>query len=86
MMIAEVGSSEQGGDKAAWIREALGTALPNYPQVRALLWFDKYDDNMDWPIETSTSATSAFAEEVGQQAFASADYGQLAGGPIQPPS
>jgi hypothetical protein len=86
MMIAEVGSSEQGGDKAAWIREALGTALPNYPQVRALLWFDKYDDNMDWPIETSASATSAFAEEVGQPAFAAADYGQLAGGSIQPPS
>ena len=29
-------------------------AVPTeYPQIRALLWFDKFDDGMDWPIETS---------------------------------
>jgi mannan endo-1,4-beta-mannosidase len=86
MMVAEVGSSEQGGDKGAWIRETLANVPVYYPQVRALLWFDKYDDNMDWPIETSTSATSAFAEGVGQSVFVGASYAQLSGGPIQPPS
>jgi hypothetical protein len=86
MMIAEVGSSEQGGDKAAWIQDALAKVPADYPQVRALLWFDKYDDNMDWPIETSASATSAFAEGVGQSVYVGANYGQLSGGPIQPPS
>ncbi|HET9593134.1 MAG TPA: glycosyl hydrolase [Solirubrobacterales bacterium] len=86
MMIAEVGSSEYGGDKAAWIRDALAKVPVDYPQVRAFLWFDKLDDNMDWPIESSGSATSAFAEGVGQSVFVGADYGQLAGGPIQPPS
>jgi len=86
MMIAEVGSSEYGGDKAAWIRDALAKVPTAYPQVRALLWFDKFDDNMDWPIETSSTATSAFAEGVSQSVYVGADYAQLAGGPIQPPS
>ncbi|MGN6202201.1 MAG: glycoside hydrolase family 26 protein [Solirubrobacterales bacterium] len=86
LMIAEMGSSEQGGDKAAWIRDALARIPAAYPQVRALLWFDKFDDGMDWPIESSGNATAAFAEGIGQSAFVSANYGQLSGGSIQPPS
>jgi hypothetical protein len=86
MMIAEVGSSEMGGDKAAWIRDALAKVPAEYPQVRAFLWFDKFDDNMDWPIETSSNATSAFAEGISQPAYVGANYGQLSGGPIQAPS
>jgi hypothetical protein len=86
MMIAEVGSSEIGGDKAAWIRDALARIPADYPQVRAMLWFDKFDDGMDWPIETSSAATSAFAEGLSQPLYVGADYGDLAGGPIQPPA
>jgi hypothetical protein len=86
MMIAEVGSSEMGGDKAAWIQDALSKVPTDYPQVRALLWFDKFDDNMDWPIETSSTATAAFAAGVSPSVYVGADYGQLSGGPIQPPS
>ena len=56
MLIGEMGSTEQGGSKASWIDEAL-TAIPAYyPQIRGLLWFDTYDDGMDWPIETSASS------------------------------
>jgi hypothetical protein len=86
LMIAEVGSSEQGGDKAAWIRDALSRVPAAYPQVRALLWFDKFDDNMDWPIETSSAATGAFAEGIGQPAYQDASYAELPAGAIQPPS
>ena len=86
LMIGEMGSSEQGGDKAAWIREALSRVPTEYPQIRALLWFDKFDDNMDWPIETSATATSAFAEGIGQSAYVGADYAQLQASPIAPPN
>ena len=86
MMIAEVGSSEHGGSKAAWIRDALAKVPTEYPQIRALLWFDKFDDGMDWPIETSAAATSAFAEGIQQPAYVGAGYGGLAGGAIPPPS
>jgi len=86
LMIGEMGSSEQGGDKAAWIRDALAKVPSEYPQVRALLWFDKFDDGMDWPIESSSSAVNAFAEGIGNPAYVSANYGELPAGPIQPPS
>ncbi|HEY2056132.1 MAG TPA: glycosyl hydrolase [Solirubrobacterales bacterium] len=85
LMIAEVGSSEDGGSKSHWIREALAAVPAEYPQVRAFLWFDKYDDGMDWPIETSASATTAFAEGIKSSAYVGASYGNLGGGPIQPP-
>jgi len=85
MMIGEVGSSEQGGSKADWIRDALARVPAEYPRIRALLWFDKFDDNMDWPIETSAPATAAFAEGVQQPVFVGAGYSGLSGGAINQP-
>ena len=86
MMLGEFGSTEQGGSKAEWIRDALGRIPSEYPQIRAALWFDKFDDGMDWPIETSSSATQAFAEGIQQPLYVGASYAGLTGGPIQPPS
>jgi hypothetical protein len=86
MMLGEVGSSEDGGSKAAWIKDMLTRVPAEYPRIRALLWFDKFDDNMDWPIETSAGATGAFAEGIGQSVYVGANYAGLAGGAIQPPS
>ena len=86
MMLAEVGSSEYGGSKAEWIGDALTRVPTEYRQVRALLWFDKFDDNMDWPIETSPAATAAFAAGVSQPVYVGAGYGGLSGGAIAPPS
>ncbi len=51
----------------------------SYPKIRGLLWFEQFDDGMDWPIETSTSATSAFAEGIQNPAYASNTFGSLAG-------
>jgi hypothetical protein len=60
MVLGEVASSEQGGSKAQWITDML-RALPNdYPKIRGLLWFDKFENGMDWPIETSAAAIEAF--------------------------
>lgn len=60
IMIAETASTESGGDKAAWIRDAFAS-LSSHPDVRAFLWFD-YDKETDWRIESSTAATVAFTE------------------------
>jgi hypothetical protein len=86
MMLGEVGSSEHGGSKAEWIRDAVARVPVEYPKIRALLWFDKFDDNMDWPIETSTTATAAFAEAIQQPVYVGAGYGGISGGAIAPPS
>jgi hypothetical protein len=85
MMIGEVASSEFGGSKASWVREMLSEVPAEYPKVRALLWFDKPDSGMDWPIESSGAATSAFAEGIDRSAYAGSSFGGLAGSPIQPP-
>jgi len=64
MMVAEVASSEYGGSKAAWIKDMLTRIPAEFPKIRALLWFDKFDSSMDWPVETSSSATTAVAESI----------------------
>jgi hypothetical protein len=86
LMISEVGSTEYGGSKAAWIKDMLAKIPTDYPQVRGLLWFEKFDDGMDWPIETSASATSAFAEGMRDPAYAGSSFGALASGPVRPAS
>jgi hypothetical protein len=85
LVIAEVGSSERGGSKSAWIEDALDSLATGYPRVRALLWFEKYDDGMDWPIETSSSATAAFAAGIRSPVFAGASSADTAGA-ISPPN
>ena len=86
MIISEVGSTEYGGSKAAWITDMLAKLPTAYPKVKGLLWFEKYDDGMDWPLVTSTSATSAFAAGIGSSAYASNTFGTLAGGSTVKPA
>lgn len=83
LAIGEVASTEQGGSKAAWIGDLLTTQLPqNYPKVKALLWFDKYDSSMEWPIESSNSATAAFAAAIQAPYYAGSDFAAIAASPI----
>jgi len=84
MMIGEVASSEYGGSKATWIKEMLTELPKEYTKIRALLWFDKYDSNMDWPLETSSSATNAFAEGIQNSAYVGNTFGSLNTTTIQP--
>jgi len=85
LLIAEIGSTEYGGSKASWIQDALAKIPADYPKIGGLLWFDTYIEGMDWPIESSTTATSAFAEGVGDPAYAGNGYAGLTGDQIAPP-
>jgi mannan endo-1,4-beta-mannosidase len=86
MLIGEIGSTEAGGSKAAWIADALARIPEDYPAIRGLLWFDTVADNMDWPIETSSSASSAFAEGVQDPAYRGNDYAELSAPQVLPPT
>jgi hypothetical protein len=86
LMISEIGSTEYGGSKAAWIEDALAKIPADYPKIRGLLWFEQEDDGMDWPIESSSSAISAFAAGIQSPAYGENKYGGLGFGPIPPPS
>lgn len=68
-MIAEVASSEAGGpsgspaSKAAWIRDMF-TDLPNFPRVKAVMWFNTLDGHQEysWLLTSSPDAIQAFRD------------------------
>ncbi len=60
IMIAEFASSEEGGDKDAWIRELL-PALVDMPQIKAIVWFNT-EKETDWRVESSPESLEAFRE------------------------
>jgi beta-mannanase len=70
MVLGEIASTEQGGSKAQWIAEMFADLPSEYPKVRGLVWFDKFENGMDWPIETSQSAVEAFAAGISAPKFA----------------
>ena len=83
IVIGEQASTEKGGSKASWITDMLTKIPASYPKVGAVLWFEKYDSGMDWPIETSTNATAAFAAGISSSAYASNQFGSLGNAPIK---
>jgi hypothetical protein len=84
MMIGEVASSEYGGSKAAWIKDMLAKLPTAYPKIRALLWFDKFDSSMDWPIETSSTAIAGFREGIQSSAYLGNAFSGLSPSKILP--
>jgi beta-mannanase len=86
MIVAEVGSTEHGGSKAAWITDMLTVQLPRrYPQIRGVVWFEQKADGVDWPIESSAAATKAFARAIASRQYTTNRYGSLGGAKIIPP-
>jgi hypothetical protein len=60
--LSEVGSAEQGGNKAAWITGMFAT-LPRHPEVTSLIWFDLVKGS-DWRLTSSPAARAAFSRGV----------------------
>ena len=56
--VPEVGSTEQGGSKARWIR-GMFEYLRRHRRVRALIWFDIRKEH-DWRINSSRASQRAF--------------------------
>jgi hypothetical protein len=92
VMIAEVACSEKGGSKATWITDMLVNQLPKrFANVKAFVWFNATitgDLNSkvpgDWPIETSASAQSAFANGIASSYYTGNRFANLNTSPILP--
>jgi hypothetical protein len=85
IMIAETASSEQGGSKASWIRNAITYSLPElFPNVRAVVWFNWNLDGMDWVIESSPEAQDAFSQSIASHYYAQNEFADLSVSPIPP--
>jgi hypothetical protein len=86
MMIGETGSVEDGGSKAAWITDALSTQLPkNYPRIKALVWFEQSDGNLNLRFDTSPSALAAFQKAIAATTYQTNKYSTLDQSPIPAP-
>lgn len=86
MMIGEVGTVEEGGSKAGWFTDTLGTVIPDqFPKIKAFIYFNKFKV-YDNTIQTSPGSIAAFAAAIGASRYASNSYGSISGAPIQPPT
>ncbi len=63
IVITELGATEVGGNKPAWIR-SLFQGLAANPDVIGFVWFDHSVNGNDWRIESSRAATEAFATDI----------------------
>jgi hypothetical protein len=78
MIVGETGSSDSGGDKAAWVASALRREIPKLPRIRAVVWFDATFSNggekggggLDTRVNSSAAPLRAF-----RSAIASPRYG-----------
>ena len=63
-------------------------ALPtDFPKIRGLLYFDNFDDGMDWPLETSCRSADGLQGRPRSTAgnFQSNTYASLNTSPIPAP-
>jgi beta-mannanase len=60
VMLAEVGTGEEGGDKAAWVRGALRRVIPQFGHVKAVVWFNERFHGIDPRVYSSHRALNAF--------------------------
>jgi beta-mannanase len=59
IMIAEVGCTEEGGDKGNWIAEAADILQKQFVCIRAVVWFNVHKE-CDWRIESSENSLLSF--------------------------
>jgi hypothetical protein len=60
LVITEVASVEQGGDKAVWISDLFALAVES--RIRLLVWFE-FNKEADWRVRSSPAAADAFHRE-----------------------
>jgi hypothetical protein len=87
MLIGETATTEKGGSKARWIADMFRALPTEFPRVRGLLWFENLAaDGLDWPVETSLTAQTAFQTGIGDRRFAANEFAALTTSPIPPPA
>lgn len=88
IMVAEIATTDSGGDPAAWIRDSLTVQLPqHFPAIKAVVWFNWSGGtaaNNAYPIETTPAKQAAFRQAIGSSYYSSNSYRDLPPGPIKP--
>lgn len=81
IIIDEMASVEQGGSKAAWIREAYDR-IRQHPKVKAVVYFDDVEHQQgltqDWRVNSSPASLAAFRAAVSPSYWVSTPPAALA--------
>jgi beta-mannanase len=76
IVIAEIGSVEDGGSKAAWLTDAYTQIRLNHPEVKAVDYYDSREAGtykmQDWRIASSAPSLSAFRTAVADPRYIAA--------------
>ncbi|MGN6300933.1 MAG: glycoside hydrolase family 26 protein [Angustibacter sp.] len=67
LWITEVGSTEEGGDKAAWVRDMF-RSVQRDTRISGLVWFNA-DKETDWRVNSSPEAMAAFRQGMSSSLF-----------------
>jgi cellulose synthase (UDP-forming) len=59
IMLAEFGSTSYGGNRAAWMQDALGRIEKHYKEINSVVFFDS-DHDKTWPTEWRPDDTTQF--------------------------
>jgi len=59
IIIGEFSSTEDGGNKAVWIKDTFEKLENDYPQIKAIIWFHIAKET-DWRIDSSAESLEAF--------------------------
>ncbi len=68
MVIAEVNSTDQGGNKGAWYKEMLTKEIPyNFPLVKAVVIYNEdrtKQEKVNWKVDVNKESLEAFKSSV----------------------
>ncbi len=68
IVITELGATEVGGNKPAWI-QSLFQGLAANPDIIGFVWFNHSVNGADWRIESSSAAAATFAAGVADERY-----------------
>jgi beta-mannanase len=73
IMISELATADQGGDKAAWLRDCFTSLETKYPLVRAVILFEVTSDRewpgINWSVAASEESLEAFKTAIDDPTF-----------------
>ncbi|MBS1891416.1 MAG: hypothetical protein JST59_08985 [Actinobacteria bacterium] len=85
MILGELASNGPPARKARWIRQMFKSIGSNFPAVAGLVWFDKFDRDLRWPLETDRGPSKAFGAGLRSLPFLGNAFSQLDASPIPAP-
>lgn len=68
--LAEVGSAEQGGNKATWVKDLVNQVI-SAPQVAGFAWFNFNQPPTDWSVTSNPASLLSFREALRSRSLSS---------------